>query len=108
MRRGDIIRAVGRGDFSSKPRPSLIVQADLFNAHHPSLTVCPITSHVAGDALYRIPIARTAMNGLDRDSEIEIDRMQAIWLYRARGVIGHSSDMVMDAVDQALKLWLDL
>ena len=108
MRRGDIIRAVGRGDFSNKPRPSLIVQADLFNEHHPSITVCPITSHVTGDALYRVPIAITLLNGLDRDSEIEVDRMQAIWLHRIRVVIGRSSDAVMKDVDRALRLRLDL
>lgn len=108
MKRGDIISAAGRGDFSTKPRPSLVVQADAFNQHHPSITVCPITSTITGDGLYRIVVEADPTNGLQRNSEIEIDRVQAIWRERARSVIGQVSDDVMFAVDQALRRWLAL
>lgn len=108
MKRGDIVRTVGRGDFSNKPRPSLVVQADSFNEYHPSVTVCPITSSLSGDSFYRILVTADGGNGLTRDSEIEIDRVQAIWRERTCDVIGQASDEVMFAVDQAIRRWLAL
>jgi mRNA interferase MazF len=108
MRRGQIVSTVGRGDFSRKLRPSLIVQAEAFNTYHPAITVCPITSSVSGDILYRVPVSRAAGNGLLADSEVEIDLVQAIRRERIRGLIGMASDEIMFNVDQALRRWLAL
>ena len=44
MTRGDIVVVATKGAYSGKPRPALVVQADMFNETHSSLTVCPITS----------------------------------------------------------------
>jgi mRNA interferase MazF len=108
MNRGDIVSTIGRGDFSKNPRPSLIVQADAFNAHHPAFTVCPITSEISGDSLYRIPVSATDQTNLLDDSEIEIDLVQAIRRERVGGLIGKASDDTMILVDQALRRWLAL
>lgn len=108
MKRGDIVSVAGKGDFSTKPRPALVVQSDLFNEHHPSVTVCPITSFVTGATLYRVPIRRDEENGLEEDSEIEIDRVQAIWRWRVRQRIGRASGFVALEVEHALRRWLDL
>jgi mRNA interferase MazF len=108
MNRGDIVSTIGKGDFSKKPRPSLIVQADAFNAHHPAFTVCPITSEISGDSLYRIPLSATDQTNLLGDSEIEIDLVQAIRRERVGGLIGKASDDTMILVDQALRRWLAL
>ena len=99
---------VGKGDFSSKPRPGLVVQANAFNDQHPAITVCPITSHVAGDGLFRIAITPDPINGLARESEIEIDRLQAVWRVRIHRTIGTASDDIMFTVDQALRRWMAL
>jgi len=45
MQRGDVVTVAAAGDYG-KPRPALIVQADLFNAAHPSVTVLPLTSTI--------------------------------------------------------------
>lgn len=108
MKRGQIVTSVGRGDFSRKPRPSLVIQAEAFNMHHPAITVCPITSFETGDILYRVPIPRSDENGLLADSEIEIDLIQAIRRERIGSVIGTASDEIMFTVDQALRRWLAL
>ncbi|KQN26098.1 hypothetical protein ASE86_08040 [Sphingomonas sp. Leaf33] len=108
MRRGDIVAALGRGDFSNKPRPSLIVQAEPFNAHHPAITVCPITSEISGDSFYRVPVTAGDDTNLLMDSEIEIDLVQAIRRERLGRRIGVASDDVMFLVDQALRRWLAL
>lgn len=108
VQRGDIFSTVGKGDFSTKPRPGLIVQSNAFNAHHPAFTVCPITTHLTGDGLYRIAIAGDETTGLLDDSEIEIDRVQAIWRHRIRQHIGRAPDDIMARVDEAFRRWLDL
>lgn len=108
MHRGDIVAIAGRGDFSAKPRPALVVQSDLFNEDHPAVTVCPITSHATGDSFYRVPVPSGGQTGLVRDSEVEIDRVQAIWRQRVGQKIGRAPDEVMFAVDAALRRWLEI
>ena len=108
MLRGDIYAVAGAGDFSGKPRPGLVVQSDLYNEFHPSVTVCPLSSHMTGDSLYRIPIYPDTQNALKWESEIEIDKIQAIWLHRLGRPIGRASDEVMAMVDAALRRWLDI
>lgn len=108
MKRGDIFSVAGRGDFSNKPRPGLIVQSNLFNDFHPSVTVCPISTAYTDERLYRITIERDAENGLKSDSEIEVDKVQSVWLSRLGRRIGRASDHVMLQVDESLKRWLDL
>lgn len=108
MRRGEIYVAAGKGDFSGKPRPSLIVQSDLFNDHHPSISVCPITSEMSGDFLQRVPISADQQTGLLADSEIQIDKMQVIKVARFGRFVGTAPDEVMTLVEDALRRWLDL
>lgn len=108
MKRGQVVVTLGRGEFSTKPRPSLIVQSDLFNDFHPMFTVCPITSTISGDAFYRVPLVADATTGLLRDSEVEIDLIQSIRRERVGKVIGRVAEDVMTAVDDALRRWLSL
>lgn len=108
MKRGDIYSTIGRGDFSRKPRPSLIVQADEFNPHHLAITVCPITSDLTGHDLFRIPISSDAQTNLLDDSEIEIDLVQSIKRPRMGRQIGTASAATMIRVDEALRRWLAL
>ena len=108
MQRGDIIATIGRGDFSPKPRPALVVQSNLFNEDHPAVTVCPITSQVTGDNFFRVPVSSDGQTGLLQDSEVEIDRVQAIWRQRIGQRIGRAPEEVMFAVDAALRRWLEI
>lgn len=50
MRRGDLVTVALQGDFG-KPRPALIIQSDLFDAH-PSLTILPVTSELRAAVSY--------------------------------------------------------
>ncbi len=108
MIRGDIYAIAGAGDFSGKPLPGLVVQSDVFNEFHPTVTMCPLTSQLTGDGIYRIAIAPDVPNGLRAASEIEIDKVQAVWTKRLGQRIGHADDTVMEAVDFALRRWFDL
>ena len=98
----------GGGDFVGKPRPALIVQDDLFNEFHPSVTICPISSHLTGDYLFRVPIERSGGTGLRFDSEVEVDKITTVWARRLGQELGSASDEVMFSVDMTLRRWLSL
>jgi mRNA-degrading endonuclease toxin of MazEF toxin-antitoxin module len=51
-----------QGDFG-KPRPALVIQSDLFNEQHATVTVLPITSHIIGSPLFRITLEPSEQNG---------------------------------------------
>jgi mRNA interferase MazF len=108
VKRGEIHTFVGKGDFSGKPRPGLIVQSDLFNGYHLSVTVCPLTSILTGDHLFRVFVAADTVNGLEADSEIEIDKLQAVKSTRIGRFVGTIGEDSMSSIDEALRLWLDL
>ena len=73
MRRGDLVAVALPGDFG-KPRPALIVQSDLFNETHPSLTVLPLTSEIRTAPQFRIVVEPSATNGLRRISQIMVEK----------------------------------
>ena len=98
----------GRGDFSGKPRPSLVVQSDVFNEHHSTVSVCPITSDLTGDFLQRVAIGADEHTGLLQDSEVQVDKLQVIKRARFGKLIGQASEETMMIVDDSLRLWLDL
>jgi mRNA interferase MazF len=108
LKRGAIVVARAPGDFTSKPRPFLVVQSDEVLAVAGVIALCPITSSLSGDALIRIPLAADAANGLRVPSEIAVDLIQAVRRSRVGTVIGHASPAVMRQVDQALRRWLGL
>jgi mRNA interferase MazF len=109
MKRGDIVTIADRiGDFTGKPRPALVVQADAFNAEHATVTVCLITSEVTGHALFRVPLPQGAETGMRVDSEIAVDKLQTIRRHKVGRCIGAVSTDTIFAVDQALRRWLAL
>ena len=110
MKRGDIVTIADAdaGDFARKPRPALVVQTDAFLRDHDSVTVCLITSQLAGLGMFRIPIAANPDTGLFNPSEICIDKVQSVWRHRVGRRVGAASNETMFAVDQALRRWLEL
>ena len=108
MKRGDIVMASGRGDFASKPRPALVVQSDVYNRDHASITLCPITSVLLGPSFFRFAVEPTERNGLDHLSEIQVDKVQSVRRAGIREVIGTIEFDIQDRVDEALRRWLDL
>ena len=108
MRRGDIVRAAGKGDFSGKPRPSLVVQSDKFNEYHSAIALCPLTSIITGDEMFRVAISPTAQNGLKLPSEIQVDKVQSVKRRHIVDVIGRAGSAEMEKVDAILKMWFEL
>ncbi|MGH9722059.1 MAG: type II toxin-antitoxin system PemK/MazF family toxin [Bryobacteraceae bacterium] len=105
--RGDVVICALPGDYG-KPRPAVVVQSDLFNQTHASVVLCPISSEVTGLSLFRVSVARSAVSGLAADSEIMADKISAVKQARIRRRLGALSHDHMQALDRALRLWLDL
>ena len=106
-RRGDVVTCAPPGDYG-KPRPAVVLQSDLFNETHASVTVCPLTSERVGTPLFRVPVAATAGNGLKKDSEAMADKLATLRRERIGAVIGRLDELVAERIDAAVRLWLGL
>ena len=107
FKRGDLILAASAGDYG-KPRPNLVIQLDAFAAM-PSVTVCPLTSHVQTNAaLIRIDIEPSPENGLHLSSQIAIDKITTLAVSRITLVLGKVSEDVMQQVTRSLAVFLEV
>ena len=106
MRRGDLVTVALQGDLG-KPRPALVVQADLFD-EHPSVTVLPISSVAAIAPLFRIAVEPSATNGLKLPSQVMVDKPQSVPRARVGPVMGRVDDETLQAVNRALAVFLGL
>jgi mRNA interferase MazF len=107
LKRGDIVICKLSGDFG-KPRPAVIVQSDLFNATHSSVTVCPITSHLVDAALFRLPVSPSSKNGLKKISHIMMDKITTLRREKLVNKIGVISQQQLASLTRALKTWLSI
>ncbi len=107
MNRGDVVVSAAPGDYG-KPRPSVVVQSDLFNPTHASVVICPITSHLVEAPLFRPTIHAAPENGLKLESQIMVDKVMALKRERIGKRIGRLSPAETAQVERALRLWLDL
>ncbi len=106
-RRGDVVTCAPPGDYG-KPRPAVVLQSDLFNATHASVTVCPLTSERVGTPLFRVPVAATGSNGLKKNSEAMVDKLTTLRRERIGAVKGRLDELVLERIDVAVLLWLGL
>ncbi len=95
-------------DAAAGGRACVVVQADLFNEAHSTITVCPLTAVVGGEALFRVAISPQEHTGLTVECEVQIDRITSVRRDRITRVIGNASATRMEQVDQALRRWLAL
>lgn len=107
IKRGDLVLCALSGDFG-KPRPAVVVQSDLFNPVHTSITLCPITTHLRDSPLFRLSLVPSSANGLRHPSQIMVDKISSLRADKIREKIGKLSQTQLDSLDQALKLWLGL
>jgi mRNA interferase MazF len=107
LKRGDLVLLALQGDYG-KPRPALVVQSDLFNAAHPSVTVLPLTSELRDAALFRIDVAPAPENGLRKPSQVMLDKVSTIAREKVGGRIGRLDEETMVRVNRSLMVWLAL
>lgn len=106
MKRGDIVVAVTPGDYG-KSRPAVVVQSDIFNATHASITLCPITSHLVEAPLFRLSLQPTSENALAAPSQIMVNKITTVRKEKLRQTIGRLTSAQIDALNRALHVWLD-
>jgi len=101
--RGDLVTIALSGDYG-KPRPALVVQADAFDALT-SVTVLRLTSELP---LFRITVEAIRGTGLQRRSQVMIDKAATVPRSRIGQRIGRLDSDTMGAVSAALSKFLGL
>ena len=107
MKRGDLVVVAMPGDYG-KPRPALVVQSDLFNDAHASITLVPVSSTIVDTPLFRVTVEPSRLNGLRLVSQIMIDKVTTVRRQRLGEPIGRLEDDVMLRVSRALALWFGI
>lgn len=104
MRRGELVTISLPGAYG-KPRPALVIQSDLFDAH-PSVTVLPVTSELRDLPLFRVRVEPSKANGLRAVSEVLVDKAHTVAREKVGAGIGQLEDEAMMAVNRALATFL--
>jgi mRNA interferase MazF len=108
VKRGAIVVVAARGACTGKPRPALIVQSDVFNPTHASVTVCPITSDCVDAPLFRLTLPPGSRTGLRAVSQVMIDKIVSVPRAAIGTEIGECDATQLDAVDDGVRRWLGL
>lgn len=108
MKRGAIVVVAARGAYTGKPRPALVVQSDLFNPTHASLTLCPITADCVDAPLFRLTLPPGSRTGLRAVSQVMIDKIVSVPRAAVTEEIGECNAAELAGVDDGLRRWLHL
>ena len=107
MRRGDVVTIAASGDYG-KPRPAVIVSANILLDAHPSVTLCQLTSTINELADFRVSVEPSAENGLRLRSDIMADKPITVRRERVGPVIGHLAQTDMRRLNVAIAFALGL
>jgi mRNA interferase MazF len=106
MKRGDLVSVAMQGDFG-KPRPALVIQADLFD-EHATVTVLPVTSTLVATPLFRITVQPTAVNGLQKQSQVMADKAVTLTRDKLGQAFGRIDADTMVEVERCLAVFLGI
>ncbi|EHK79213.1 hypothetical protein SM0020_04350 [Sinorhizobium meliloti CCNWSX0020] len=106
MRRGDLVTVAMPGDFG-KPRPALIIQADLFEDTG-TVTVLLVSEALLDAPLLRPTVRPTRENGLRKPSQIMIDKAMPVKRDKLGPPFGRLDDQMMLSVARSLAVFLGL
>ena len=106
MRRGDFVTIAMQGDFG-KPRPALVIQADQFG-EHATVTVLPSTSTLVAAPLFRITVAPNAGNGLQKPSQVMVDKAMTVKRDKVGQAFGRIDADAMIEVERCLAVFLGI
>lgn len=106
MQRGDLVSVAIQGDFG-KPRPALVIQSPLF-ANHTSVTVLLVTSTLVDAPLLRVTVQATPGNGLEKTSQIMIDKAMTLKRRKIGPVLGRVNPDELTQVERGLAVLLGI
>lgn len=95
------------GDYG-KARPAVVIQNDEAGDILNSCTILLMTSELVTGSLFRLTVEPTAENGLDRVSQIQIDKIGSPPKSKLRGPVGRLTQDQMRDIDLALLRHLDI
>ena len=108
LQHGLIVTVAATGEYSGKPRPAVIVQANRSLQGHPSVTLCLLTSTLLYAPMVRIPVTTNPRNRLKKASQLMYDRLFTVPTTSIGGVVGVLEHDRLSSLDLALSAWLDL
>jgi len=106
MQRGDLVSVAIQGDFG-KPRPALVIQSPLF-ANHTSVTVLLVTSTLVDAPLLRVTVQAAPGNGLEKTSQIMIDKAMTLKRGKIGPVLGRVNPDELTQVERGLAVFLGI
>ena len=111
IRRGDVFYADLRpvvGSEQGGVRPVLIIQNDIGNRHSPTVICAAITSRMNKAKLPTHIAIDAAEYHMVKDSVILLEQLRTIDKQRLRDKVCHLDEMVLEKVNRALKVSLEL
>jgi mRNA interferase MazF len=106
VKRGDLVTVAVSGDYG-KPRPGLVIQADVFDLH-PSVTLLPLTSELHDAPLFRVTVGPGKGTGLEKRLQVMVDKATTVPRTKIGSRIGQLDGSTLSAVDVALRGFLGL
>ena len=106
MMHGDLVTIAMQGDFS-KPRPTLVIQANPFSKHT-SVTVLPIISTIVAAPLLRVTVPSGTENGLKEPSQIMVDKIMTVKRSKVGATFGHIDANTLVEVERCLAVFLGI
>jgi mRNA interferase MazF len=106
MKRGDLVSIAIQGDFG-KPRPALVIQSDNFDSHA-TATVLLVSSTLVEAPLFRITVQPTPGNGLQRASQIMVDKVMTVKRDKIGGAFGSLDSVHMLEIERCLAVFLGI
>lgn len=104
--RGDFVTIAMQGDFG-KPRPALVVQADQFD-EHATVTVMLVSGARVDAPLFRITIQPSAENGLQKPSQVMVDKTMTVKRDKLGQAFGRIDADAMVEVERCLAVFLGI
>lgn len=106
MKRGDFVTVAMQGDFG-KPRPALVIQSDQFN-EHATVTILPVTGTLVDAPLLRVTVQPSETNGLQKASQVMIDKAMTVKRDKLGDVFGSANDAAMLEIGRCLAVFVGI
>ena len=86
----------------------VVVQTDYANQTHRSIAVCPMTSSLQEAPLFRIKVQPSEETGLNKESQIMVDKIVALPRETLAHTIGQLDEDTMVRLNRSIAFWLGL
>ena len=104
--RGDFVTIAMQGDFG-KPRPAWVIQANQFD-EHATITVLLVSSTLVDAPLFRITVQPSAENGLQKPSQVMIDKAMTVKRDKVGPTFGRIDADTLVEIERCLAVFLGI